>query len=96
MSSYTEITDKLTDQWVSAVEKAAESLPAGFDPSTVMGSSFDMPDLAKLLPSTVVPGLPDAREVIETNYRVAERLLAAHRDFTLAVIEKSVPKAADN
>ncbi|WP_019203719.1 hypothetical protein [Tsukamurella sp. 1534] len=94
MSTYTEITEKLTDQWVAAVEKATDSLPAGID-RAAKAPSFDLPDLSSLLPGSVVAGLPDAKEVIETNYRVAERLLAAHRDFTLAVIEKSVPKAAD-
>lgn len=94
MSNYTEFTEKITDQWVAAVEQAAQALPTGLDATKIVPASFELPDLSKLLPSTVVPGLPDAREVIETNYKVAERLLAAHRDFALAVIAKSAPKAA--
>ena len=94
MSSYTEVTQKLTDQWVAAVEQATEALPNSLDPSSALPASFELPDLSKLIPSGVIAGLPDAREVVKTNFRIAERLLAAQRDFTLAVIEKAAPKAA--
>ena len=88
MSSYTEITTQLTDQWVAAVEKAKESLSNLDKGAGLLPANFAMPDLAKNFSGTV-PGLPSPKEVVEANFQVAQRLLEAQRDFTLAVIERA-------
>lgn len=89
MSTYNEVATKLADQWIDAVEKARASLPT--EEAFKMPASFEMPDLSKMMPGNVIDGLPDAREVVETNFQIAQRLLAAQRDFTIAMIEKSIP-----
>ncbi|WP_198344017.1 hypothetical protein [Mycobacterium dioxanotrophicus] len=90
MSDYTEIANQLTDQWIASLERAKNALP-------------DLDESLKALPtipgvSTAgfpeVPSLPSPKEVVEANYAIAQRLLEAQRDFTLAVIEKSTPAEA--
>lgn len=92
MSDYTDVTNQLADQWVAAVERAKDALPNVEEGMKLLPPSFEMPDLAKVLPTgSLIPGVPSPREVVEANYKIAQRLLAAHRDFTLAVIERTTP-----
>lgn len=93
MSTYSEITSQLADQWVAAVEQAIKALPAATDSMKGIAPGFDLPDLTGLLPSAAIEGLPDAREVIEANFDVASRLLAAQRDFAVAMISSGSPRA---
>jgi hypothetical protein len=94
MSSYADITTQLTDQWVAAVERAKESLPNLDRRVNLLPSGFQMPEFGKNLPGNF-PELPSPREVGEANFQVAQRLLEAQRDFTLAVIERATKDGAD-
>ena len=92
MSSYADITTQLTDQWVAAVERAKESF-AQPRPSC-QSAAQRIPDArVRQEPARQLPELPSPREVVEANFQVAQRLLEAQRDFTLAVIERATRTA---
>lgn len=93
MSSYADITTQLTDQWIAAVERAKDSLTTLDKGASLLPANFAMPELAKNFAGTV-PGLPSPKEVVEANFQVAQRLLEAQRDFTLAVIERATKDGA--
>lgn len=82
MSDYTEIANQLTDQWIASLERAKNVLP-DLEESLKALSTFPGISVGE------VPSLPSPKEVVEANYAIAQRLLAAQRDFALAVIEKS-------
>ncbi|WP_155942936.1 hypothetical protein [Mycobacterium sp. 141] len=82
MSDYTEIANHLTDQWIASLERATIVLP-DLEESLKALSTFPAISVGE------VPSLPSPKEVVEANYAIAQRLLAAQRDFALAVIKKS-------
>ena len=82
MSDYTEIANQLTDRWIASLERAKNVLP-DLEESLKALSTFPGISVGE------VPSLPSPKEVVEANYAIAQRLLAAQRDFALAVIEKS-------
>ncbi|MFT4127695.1 MAG: hypothetical protein QM662_15890 [Gordonia sp. (in: high G+C Gram-positive bacteria)] len=90
MPEYADITSQLTDQWVAAIERAKAALPDLDRGINLFPAGFTMPDAAKKLTAE----LPSVKEVVEANFQVAQRLLEAQRDFTLAVVERTLKATA--
>ena len=85
MSDYFELTNQLTNQWITAMRHIKEALPTLDKEINLVPSGFNLADLNGRFPT--LPGLPTPQEVVEANFQVAKRLLEAQRDFTLAIID---------
>ncbi|MFZ2240519.1 MAG: hypothetical protein WAV90_13470 [Gordonia amarae] len=87
MSDYFELTNQLTNQWITALRHIKEALPTLDDEVKLVPPGFALSDLDGKFPT--LPGLPTAQEVVEANFQVAQRFLQAQRDLTLSVIERA-------
>jgi len=77
MTTYTEMTEKATEQILAAV-KPVNDLTKSFTDSTL--------DSVSKLPSLPRPeGVPSALEVVTAHFAFAEKLLAAQKDFAFKV-----------
>jgi hypothetical protein len=67
---------KLAGHWVAAIERATQTLTTA-EALKVLSPPFGMPDLGELLPESAAPIPPSAREILEADFQMAQRLLAA-------------------
>jgi hypothetical protein len=103
MPSYTEVTQQIGDQWVTALESAQDVISA-YD-----AGARRMPkvDYARAIPEPVAKfneairerldeaigeRLPKPSEIVEANFELAQRLMAAQRDITLRLLEVSASR----
>jgi hypothetical protein len=98
MSTYTEVTQQIGDQWVAAlkrVEGALEAVSGGIGDAS---AKIDLPKLPlpeQLAQATesLTAKIPQPSEVVAANFALAERLLAAQRDLTLRLLDAATPTA---
>ncbi|GAB4010744.1 hypothetical protein [Nocardioides ultimimeridianus] len=102
MSTYTEITTQIADQWVAALKTAEETVAKLSENAQRVVEAIPTPTLptgepfAKLN-EVLSERLPKPSEIVEANFEFTNRLLAAQRDLTLRVLEvasSSADKAA--
>jgi hypothetical protein len=103
MPSYTEVTQQIGDQWVSALGRAQDVI------SAYEAGAQAMPrvDYARAVPEPVAKfneaireqldqaigdQLPKPSEIVEANFELAQRLMAAQRDLTLRLLELSAKR----
>jgi hypothetical protein len=98
MPSYTEVTQQIGDQWVSALERAQDVISAyaaGAQSRPKIDHARAVPEpVAKFndairdqLDEAIGERLPKPREIVEANFELAQRLMAAQRDLTLRLLE---------
>jgi hypothetical protein len=100
MTTYAEITKQLGDQWIEGIKKAEEALTKLADNVTDAASNLPQvptPEALTRFNEAVAERLPNPREVIEANFDLTQRLLAAHRDFSLSLLGRTeaAPAPAD-
>lgn len=105
MTTYAEVTTKIADQWVAAFKGAEESVIKWVEGAQKATAKFDIPtfpvpeQVAKLN-ETFTEQLPKPSEIVQANFELATRLLAAQRDLAIRLLEVSAstedaePKAA--
>lgn len=108
MTTYSEWTQQVGDQWVAVIERADAALSQAAQNAAEAAKSyaehtpkFDLPqyEMPKFdMPKFDVPGVsseqiaqlaegyPTAKEVVEANYELTTRVLAAQRELALHVI----------
>lgn len=92
MTTYTEITSKIADQWVAAFKGAEESLSKWAEGAQKTAAKFDVPSFpvpeqVGKLNEALTEQLPKPSEIVQANFELATRLLAAQRDFALRLLE---------
>jgi len=87
MSSYQQITRKIGDQWVAALKRAEEAAAstAGSIRGKVDLPQIPVPEKLNQLSKAVTKHLPPG-EIVQANFELTERLLAAQRDLALRLI----------
>ncbi|CCH78581.1 hypothetical protein BN12_3000002 [Nostocoides japonicum T1-X7] len=91
MTSYQEITQQIGDQWVAALKRAEDTVSMVADGIQQTRDRIDVPasDAFAKLSESFQEGLPKPSEIVEANFELTNRLLAAQRDLTLRLIEAS-------
>ena len=95
MSTYSDATQQIGDQWIAALKRAEEAITAVTNGIGSAIGKIDLPDLPKLpVPDQVVQAgeaitaaMPQPTEIVEANFALAERLLEAQRDLTVRLLE---------
>jgi hypothetical protein len=95
MSTYSDVTQQIGDQWIAALERAGDAVKTVSSGVGNLMSKVDLPDLSKLpLPEQLTEAseaigaaIPEPAEVVTANFALAERLLAAQRDLALRLLE---------
>jgi hypothetical protein len=100
MPSYTEVTQQIGDQWVSALERAQDMISA----HQAGAQALPKIDYARAVPEPVAKfneaireqldeaigeRLPKPSEIVEANFELSQMLMAAQRDLTLRLLELS-------
>ena len=88
MSSYAQLTEQFGTRLLDAVKPAADVVARAVE--TVDGLLAQLPSLPTL---PLTDRLPSRQEVVVANFDLAERLLAAQRDFALRLVHVS-PESA--
>jgi hypothetical protein len=94
MTSYQEITRKVGDQWVAALKRAEDSIVKATENLDDVRGKVDLPDFPAPAALTKLneafsERLPKPSEVVEANFELTSRVLAAQRDLTLRLLEVS-------
>jgi hypothetical protein len=94
MTSYQEITRKVGDQWVAALKRAEDSIMKATENLDDVRGKVDLPDFPAPAALTKLneafsERLPKPSEVVEANFELTSRVLAAQRDLTLRLLEVS-------
>ena len=98
MTNYQEITRQVGDQWVAALKNAEQTLVKLATNLSENKDKYDVPqiptpEVIEKLNEAVAERLPKPSEVVEANFELTNRLLAAQRDLTLRLLEVSGSKA---
>lgn len=97
MTTYTEITNEIADQWVAALKSAEQFVGVASDGAQRIAKSVPTPSLPaplKELTDVIVDKLPEPREIVEAHFSFTNRLLSAQRDFTLKLLDASASDTA--
>ncbi|MDN5851902.1 MAG: hypothetical protein L0K86_03475 [Actinomycetia bacterium] len=87
MSTYSEWTQQIGDQWVAALKRAEEVVTTMRDQAdTADLPPVPVPDQVSQLTDAVAERLPDPSEIVEANFALTSRLLAAQRELTLKLL----------
>ena len=92
MTTYTEITNQIADQWVAALKNAEATVAKLSENAQRVVEAIPTPSLptgepfAKLN-EVLSEHLPKPSEIVEANFEFTNRLLTAQRDLTLKVLE---------
>jgi len=100
MPSYTEVTQQIGDQWVGALERAQDVISAyaaGAQSMPKIGDARAVPEpvakfneaIREQLGAAIGERLPKPSEIVEANFELSQRLMAAQRDLTLRLLELS-------
>jgi hypothetical protein len=95
MSTYSDVTQQIGDQWVAALERAGDAVKTASSGVSSVMSKVELPDMPKLpLPDQLTEAgeaigaaIPQPTEVVTANFALAERLLTAQRDLALRLLE---------
>jgi hypothetical protein len=90
MSAYTELAEALTEQWIAGLQQLQQVQTAALG-LAVRQSANLVPDIGGYYGEQVA----QQREVVETNFRLGTRLLTAHRDYLLGLVDATRSAAAD-
>lgn len=88
MTTYTELTDTVAEQWETALKQLADVQTGVLAPWIRTASG--------LVPDVEVPfadRLPSQKEVVEANFRLAERALDAQRSYVVGLFETATAAA---
>lgn len=99
MPSYADITRQIGDQWVAALKKAEDTVATVTNGAQDRLSKIDLPQVpvpgqVSRLGESVVDRLPRPSEILEANFELTERLLAAHKALALKVMAASTEDTA--
>lgn len=91
MTSYQDITRQIGDQWVAALKRAEDAV--GNVAQSVQGAlpKFDVPQIpipeqVTKFNESVAERLPKPSEILQANFELTERLLAAQKELALKVL----------
>lgn len=98
MNTYTEWTQQVGDQWVAALKRAEDVVTAAAEnlkdaTAKVNLPAVEVPEQISKLGDAVVERLPKPEEIVEANFALTTRLLAAQRELTLKLITAGAPAA---
>jgi hypothetical protein len=82
MSAYTELAETLTEQWISGLQHLQDVQSAAVS-LAVRQSLQVVPDVGGYYGEQVA----EQREAVETSFRLGSRLLTAHRDYLLSLVD---------
>lgn len=99
MTSYSDWTKQVGDQWVDALKKAEDAIGTTTGAVSDATAKLDLPGVQvpeqiTALTEAVTAKLPKPSEIIEANFELTSRLLAAHRELALKLLA-SYPGAAE-
>lgn len=91
MTSYQDITRQIGDQWVAALKRAEDAV--GNVAQSVQGAlpKFEVPQIpvpeqVTRFNEAVAERLPKPSEILQANFELTERLLAAQKELALKVL----------
>lgn len=92
MPTYSEITAQIADQWIEALENAEKVAAAVSEQGRRLAESLPQPTPVKLdgfekFTDIAGANLPSATEIVNANFDLASRVLAAQRNSALRLIE---------
>ena len=96
MTSYQDITRQIGDQWVAALKRAEETVTAVAQNLQDATPKFDVPQIpvpeqVTKFNEAVAERLPKPSEILQANFELTERLLAAQKDLALQVLAAATP-----
>jgi peptidoglycan hydrolase CwlO-like protein len=105
MTSYQDITRQIGDQWVEALKRAEDSVATATQNVQGAVAKLDVPQIPvpeqlTKLNEAVAERLPKPSEILQANFELSERLLAAQKALALKVLAavtgepEAVPSAA--
>jgi hypothetical protein len=91
MSTYSEWTRQVGDQWVAALKRAEDAI--GVTSESLKSAAGDVslppiqvPEEVTKFNEAVAERLPKPEEVVEANFELTTRLLTAQRELTLKLL----------
>jgi hypothetical protein len=104
MSTYTDVTKQIGDQWVAALERAQDAISDHADLGQRYASGVEVdysqipvPEavakfneaIRQQLDEAIGDQFPKPSEIVEANFELAQRLMTAQRDLTLRLLDAS-------
>lgn len=101
MSTYSEWTRQVGDQWVAALKRAEDAITAASTnlkeaTAKVNLPPVQVPEQISKFNEAVAERLPKPEEVVEANFELTTRLLAAQRELTLKLLEAGTPGSGES
>lgn len=93
MTTYSEITNQIADQWIAALKNAEQLVGVASGGAQRLTQSLPLPAVPapfQELNEIITDKLPEPQEVVRANFEFTNRLLEAQRDFTLKLLENRV------
>jgi hypothetical protein len=92
MTTYSDQTKQIGDQWVAAIKRAEDAVTFASRQLAEATAKVDVPVVAlpgqiTEITEAVTGNLPNPSEILEANFEFTTRLLAAQREFALQVLE---------
>jgi len=99
MTTYQDITRQIGDQWVAALKDTEARVTEFAGSVSDARAKADLPvlptsDVLAKLNESLAEGLPKPSEIVEANFDLTNRLLAAQRDLALHLLELSNTQGA--
>ena len=96
MTSYQDITRQIGDQWVAALKRAEETVTSVTQNVQNAAPKFEVPQIpvpeqVAKFNEAVAERLPKPSEILQANFELTERLLAAQKELALKVLSLATP-----
>jgi predicted trehalose synthase len=91
MTTYQEYTRQVGDQWVAALKRAEEAVTSASQNVQEAVAKLDVPQVpvpeqVSKFSASVAEKLPKPSEILQANFELTERLLAAQQELALKVL----------
>lgn len=100
MNTYGEWTREIGDQWVAALKRVEEAITSAAAnvkdaAAKVNLPPVQVPEQVGKFNEAMAERLPKPQQVVEANFELTTRLLAAHRELTLKLLDASAPGTSE-
>lgn len=99
MTSYQDITRQIGDQWVAALKRAEDTVATVAQNVQDATAKLNVPQIpvpeqVTKLNDAIAEKLPKPSEILQANFELTERLLAAQKDLALKVLAAATGESA--
>lgn len=105
MTTYTDVTEQIGDQWIAALKRAEQAVDVASDGLAKAGSTagldklprpeLPLPEIVTNATEAISAQLPTPREVVAANFALAQRLLEAQQEMTLRLLDVTAKPLID-